>query len=349
MERMFREAMGLAAGEEAGKVESVPLEALLPSPQPRRRFEALEALAQSIREKGVLQPLLVRPLGDGRYAIVAGERRYRAAKMAGLSEVPVRVLEISEKEARLLALVENLQREDLNPYEETLGVLELLSEDLGKTREEVVSLLHRMRDEARGKVPRNVSGNLPPGLVPHPVEQAHHLLPGLPQVFRQELQHPQGLLVGVQVLPLQVLHQGEEAGLFLRDLQDPDRDLGEPRHLRRPVPPLPGHDGVPPVPQGPHQEGLEDPLLPDALGQGLEGLKAPPGLRGGEEGLEGNAFHLARFLAGRQAHGLAEHAFHDAHLDHLLFLKPHVHLSQKGVRQGADLLQNPIVPHGVNR
>jgi len=159
MERMFREAMGLAAGEEAGKVESVPLEALLPSPQPRRRFEALEALAQSIREKGVLQPLLVRPLGDGRYAIVAGERRYRAAKMAGLSEVPVKVLEISEKEARLLALVENLQREDLNPYEETLGVLELLSEDLGKTREEVVSLLHRMRDEARGKVPRNVTGN----------------------------------------------------------------------------------------------------------------------------------------------------------------------------------------------
>ena len=142
-----------------GEVVRVSLEALLPSPQPRRRFEALEALAQSIREKGVLQPLLVRPLGDGRYAIVAGERRYRAAKMAGLSEVPVRVLEISEKEARLLALVENLQREDLNPYEETLGVLELLSEDLGKTREEVVSLLHRMWNERRGKSTRNVAGS----------------------------------------------------------------------------------------------------------------------------------------------------------------------------------------------
>jgi ParB family chromosome partitioning protein len=139
--------------------KAVPLEALVPSPQPRRRFENLEALAQSIREKGVLQPLLVRPLGDGRYAIVAGERRYRAAKMAGLAEVPVRVLDLPEKEARLLALVENLQREDLNPYEETLGVLELLSEELGKTREEVVGLLHRMRDEARGKVPQNVLGN----------------------------------------------------------------------------------------------------------------------------------------------------------------------------------------------
>jgi ParB family chromosome partitioning protein len=139
--------------------KAVPLEALVPSRQPRRRFENLEALAESIREKGVLQPLLVRPLGDGRYAIVAGERRYRAAKMAGLAEVPVRVLDLPEKEARLLALVENLQREDLNPYEETLGVLELLSEELGKTREEVVALLHRMRDEARGKVPRNVAGN----------------------------------------------------------------------------------------------------------------------------------------------------------------------------------------------
>jgi ParB family chromosome partitioning protein len=158
MERMFREAMGLAAKEEAFGTEVVPLSVLVPQTQPRRRFENLEALAESIREKGVLQPLLVRPLGDGRYAIVAGERRYRAAKMAGLAEVPVRVLDLPEKEARLLALVENLQREDLNPYEETLGVLDLLSEDLGKTREEVVSLLERMRKEKRGVAAHNVVG-----------------------------------------------------------------------------------------------------------------------------------------------------------------------------------------------
>jgi len=159
MERMFREAMGLAAKEEAFGTEVVPLSVLVPQAQPRRRFENLEALAESIREKGVLQPLLVRPLGDGRYAIVAGERRYRAAKMAGLAEVPVRVLDLSEKEARLLALVENLQREDLNPYEETLGVLELLSEELGKTKEEVVALLHRMQNERRGKATHNVVGS----------------------------------------------------------------------------------------------------------------------------------------------------------------------------------------------
>jgi ParB family chromosome partitioning protein len=149
---------GKRAQGEGREVVKVPLEALVPSPQPRRRFENLEALAESIREKGVLQPLLVRPLGDGRYAIVAGERRYRAAKMAGLAEVPVRVLDLSEKEARLLALVENLQREDLNPYEETLGVLELLSEELGRTREEVVGLLERMRKEKRGAAAQNVLG-----------------------------------------------------------------------------------------------------------------------------------------------------------------------------------------------
>jgi len=159
MERMFREAMGLAGEEKAPVAETVPLSALVPQAQPRKRFEALEALAQSIREKGVLQPLLVRPLGDGRYAIVAGERRYRAAQMAGLTQVPVRVLDLSEREARLLALVENLQRQDLNPYEETVGVLELLSEELGKPKEEVVSLLQRMQNERRGKATQNVLGS----------------------------------------------------------------------------------------------------------------------------------------------------------------------------------------------
>ncbi|MCL6569879.1 MAG: ParB/RepB/Spo0J family partition protein, partial [Meiothermus silvanus] len=143
----------------ARQTSALPLEDLVPQAQPRRRFEGLEALAESIREQGVLQPLLVRPLGDGRYALVAGERRYRAARMAGLSEVPVRVVELSEKEARLLALVENLQREDLNPYEETLGVLALLEEELAKSREEVLALLHRMWNESRGKITRNVTGS----------------------------------------------------------------------------------------------------------------------------------------------------------------------------------------------
>ena len=139
---------------------NLSLSELRPRAQPRRRFEdaSLKALAESIRSHGVLEPLLVRKAEEG-YEIIAGERRYRAAKMAGLEAVPAIVLEVDEKTAQAIALMENLQREDLNPYEETLGVLDLLALELGRSREEVVSLLHRMRDEVRGRVPRNVTGN----------------------------------------------------------------------------------------------------------------------------------------------------------------------------------------------
>ncbi len=214
----------LSSGE-----ETLPLEALVPSPQPRKRFENLEALAQSIREKGVLQPLLARPLGDGRYAIVAGERRYRAAKMAGLAEVPVRVLDLSEKEARLLALVENLQREDLNPYEETLGVLDLLSEDLGKTREEVVGLLHRMQNERRGKATHNVVGS-PEAQRVEGVFQAlgrmtwesfvQHRLPllGLPEDLRAALE--EGALPYTAALELKKVKDPEARARLLEEAKE---------------------------------------------------------------------------------------------------------------------------------
>jgi ParB family chromosome partitioning protein len=254
MERMFREAMGLAAKEEAFGTEVVPLSVLVPQAQPRKRFENLEALAESIREKGVLQPLLVRPLGDGRYAIVAGERRYRAAKMAGLAEVPVRVLDLSEKEARLLALVENLQREDLNPYEETLGVLELLSEDLGKTREEVVALLHRMRDEARGKVPQNVLGNPEARRVEEVFRalgrmtwesfvQARLPLLGLPEDLRAALE--EGALPYTAALELKKVKDPEartqlleeaRAGLSLRELKARVREALRREQAPHPLP-----------------------------------------------------------------------------------------------------------------
>ncbi|RTH40124.1 chromosome partitioning protein ParB [Thermus scotoductus] len=139
---------------------NLSLSELRPRAQPRRRFEdaSLKALAESIRAHGVLEPLLVRKAGEG-YEIIAGERRYRAAQMAGLEAVPAIVLEVDEKTAQAIALMENLQREDLNPYEETLGVLDLLSLELGRGREEVVSLLHRMRNEAKGRATHNVMGN----------------------------------------------------------------------------------------------------------------------------------------------------------------------------------------------
>jgi ParB family chromosome partitioning protein len=234
--------------------KALPLEALVPSPQPRRRFENLEALAESIREKGVLQPLLVRPLGDGRYAIVAGERRYRAAKMAGLAEVPVRVLDLSEKEARLLALVENLQREDLNPYEETLGVLDLLSEELGKTREEVVALLHRMQNERRGKATQNVLGSPEAQRVEEVFRalgrmtwesfvQARLPLLGLPEDLRAALE--EGAIPYTAALELKKVKDPEararlleeaKGGLSLRELKARVREVLRREQVPQPLP-----------------------------------------------------------------------------------------------------------------
>lgn len=107
----------------------------------------------------ILQPLLVRPSGNGKFELVAGERRYRAAKELGLANVPTVVRELSDAEAMEVALTENLQREDLNPVEETEGVLQLLALKLERTREEVVSLLYGLQNAAKGKITHNVMGN----------------------------------------------------------------------------------------------------------------------------------------------------------------------------------------------
>src|SRR5579871_5002783 len=130
---LFGEAAGAAPAAPAAAVRTVPIEAVRPSPlQPRRHFaEAeIEALAQSIREKGILQPLLVRPAAEGeaRYELVAGERRWRAAQRAGLHEVPVAVREFADREALEIALVENLQREDLSALDEAEAYNRLVRE-----------------------------------------------------------------------------------------------------------------------------------------------------------------------------------------------------------------------------
>lgn len=130
-----------------------------PDSQPRRYFdpERLQSLAKSIQEHGILEPLLVRPK-DGKYELVAGERRLRASKLAELSEVPVIIRELDDTQTSQIRLIENLQREDLNPLEETEGILELLSIELNQEVPEVISLLHRMQNEAKGKVTQNVLG-----------------------------------------------------------------------------------------------------------------------------------------------------------------------------------------------
>jgi len=132
-----------------------------PSLQPRRTFapDKLEQLAISIKKLGILEPILVRQKASGEYELVAGERRYRAAKMAGLSEVPVVVRELSDEEALHLSLIENLQREDLNPIDETEGILQLLSIKLKLSVQEVVALLYRIEHEVKGVTAPNVMGS----------------------------------------------------------------------------------------------------------------------------------------------------------------------------------------------
>ncbi len=114
--------------------------------QPRHTFDdtALRELADSISQHGILQPLLVRPMTDGTYQLVAGERRWRAAQLAGLKEVPVVVREMSDQDAASLALIENLQREDLNPMEEALGYKSLM-ESYGLTQEETARIVNKSR------------------------------------------------------------------------------------------------------------------------------------------------------------------------------------------------------------
>ena len=141
----------------------VPIERLIRNPQnPRITFsdESLEELSQSIRDRGIMQPLLVRPTEDGQYMIIAGERRWRAAQKAGLHEVPVVVREVTEGEALELAIIENVQRADLNPIEEAMGYQRLIAE-----------FSHRQEDLAKiiGKSRSHVANtmrlmNLPPSI-----------------------------------------------------------------------------------------------------------------------------------------------------------------------------------------
>lgn len=121
--------------------------------QPRKNFsdEAIAALADSIREHGMLQPILVRPMPGGGYQIVAGERRWRAARRLGLDEVPVNIRELSDLEAMQIALIENLQRENLNPIEEALGYKELI-ENFGMTQDKIAKIVGRSRSAVANAV-----------------------------------------------------------------------------------------------------------------------------------------------------------------------------------------------------
>lgn len=154
---MARGARGLGKGldalfqdnstEEASSAVQVRLSEIEPNRnQPRKQFDdaALSELADSIKTHGVIQPLLVRPLSNGTYQLIAGERRWRASRMVGLSEIPVIIKEMSDKEAMEIALVENLQREDLNPMEEARGYRELM-ENYDLTQDDIAQRVGKSR------------------------------------------------------------------------------------------------------------------------------------------------------------------------------------------------------------
>ena len=145
LESLFEDAA--PSFESDTRIETLPLREIEPDPgQPRKTFddETLAELSASIAEHGLLQPIAVRPKPSGGYLIVAGERRWRASRMAGLTEVPVIVKDVTDEQAMELALVENLQREDLDPVEEAAGIRELMTRcDL--TQEQAARTLGKSR------------------------------------------------------------------------------------------------------------------------------------------------------------------------------------------------------------
>ncbi len=135
---------------EKGELQALATEALQPGKyQPRTRMDpgSLEELAASIKAQGVMQPILVRPIGDDSYEIIAGERRWRAAQIAGLAEVPCLVREIPDEAALAMSLIENIQREDLNPLEEAGGIQRLIDE-FAMTHQQAADAVGRSRPAA---------------------------------------------------------------------------------------------------------------------------------------------------------------------------------------------------------
>ena len=151
-EKGLAKGLGALLGEDFSADFSAPASTLPLSQiescrsQPRKSFdqEKLEELAESIRQHGVIQPLTVRKLSSGYYQIIAGERRWRAARLAGLSEVPAVIIEADDRTAMELAMIENLQREDLNPMEEAEGYRTLV-ESYGMTQEQAASSVGKSR------------------------------------------------------------------------------------------------------------------------------------------------------------------------------------------------------------
>jgi ParB family chromosome partitioning protein len=166
----------VAEAPAAGAPLTLRLTQLLPGKyQPRSRVDegSLYELAQSIKSQGVIQPVLVRPVGSGRFEVIAGERRVRAANLAGLLEVPVLVREVNDKTAAVMALIENIQREDLNPLEEAQGLQRLVNE-FKLTHEQAAQAVGRSRSAASNLLRLlNLAAPVQKMLMAHEIEMGH--------------------------------------------------------------------------------------------------------------------------------------------------------------------------------
>lgn len=147
LDSLFADTGSNLSEDEKGALETLLVRDIEPDQdQPRKYFEdsALQELSRSISEHGILQPIVVRPMPNGTYKIIAGERRWRASRLAGLTEVPVIIKDVTDAQAMEIALIENLQREDLDPVEEALGYKNLM-ERCGLTQEQTAEKLSRSR------------------------------------------------------------------------------------------------------------------------------------------------------------------------------------------------------------
>ncbi len=183
--------------------------------QPRRDMdpEALQELADSIKEQGVIQPIVIRPIDNGRYEIVAGERRWRATQLAGLQEIPAVVREMPDKVALSVAIIENIQREDLNPLEEAIALERLLNE---------FELTHQQVADAVGRSRASVSNLL--RLLDLDEEVKRHLAQG-----KIEMGHARALLALGAVTQRQVAREVISKQLSVRQTESLVRRLQEPK------------------------------------------------------------------------------------------------------------------------
>jgi ParB family transcriptional regulator, chromosome partitioning protein len=212
--------LGADESERKDALGTLPIAAIRPGKyQPRTKMDqaALGELAASIRAQGLMQPVLVRPVGSGSFELIAGERRWRAAQMAGLTEIPALVREVPDETALAMSLIENIQREDLNPMEEASGVQRLVDE---------FRMTHDQAADAIGRS-RSATTNLLRLLkLTKPVQ--HMLLQGA-----LEMGHARALLMLDGVRQIEVANRVGARGLSVRETEALVRRLARPQALRR--------------------------------------------------------------------------------------------------------------------